>query len=112
MNATEELSRIIHGPTDSIYLRLWERNRCNFRDYQNIAVNGMFYIILTTIAFHPVLMCYIVLLVLDLRWTLNVISLVNAKPTYRMLRDFGILPFRQADLDNIVLNVLQKQFKY
>ncbi|KAL4234024.1 hypothetical protein ACF0H5_005678 [Mactra antiquata] len=40
MNATEELSRIIHGHTDSIYLRLWERNRCNFRDYQNIAVNG------------------------------------------------------------------------
>lgn len=40
MNATEELSRVIHGHTDSLYLRLWERNRCNFRDYQNIAVNG------------------------------------------------------------------------
>ena len=29
-----------HGPTDSIYLRLRDRNRCNHRDYQNIAVNG------------------------------------------------------------------------
>ncbi|XP_045193790.2 acyloxyacyl hydrolase-like isoform X1 [Mercenaria mercenaria] len=40
MNATEELSKVIHGHTDSLYLRLWQRNRCNFRDYQNIAVNG------------------------------------------------------------------------
>ena len=31
---------INHGPTDSIYLRLRDRNRCNHRDYQNIAVNG------------------------------------------------------------------------
>jgi acyloxyacyl hydrolase len=27
-------------PVDSIYLRMRERNRCNHRDYQNIAVNG------------------------------------------------------------------------
>jgi len=25
---------------DSIYYRMWKRNHCNFRDYQNIAVNG------------------------------------------------------------------------
>lgn len=31
---------INHGPTDSIYMRLKARNRCNHRDYQNIAVNG------------------------------------------------------------------------
>ena len=42
MNATEELSKVIHGHTDSLYLRLWQRNRCNFRDYQNIAVNGKY----------------------------------------------------------------------
>ncbi|XP_052815063.1 acyloxyacyl hydrolase-like [Mya arenaria] len=40
MNATDTLRKVIHGPTDSVYLRMWERNRCNFRDYQNIAVNG------------------------------------------------------------------------
>jgi len=28
------------GPVRSIYKNLLERNRCNFRDYQNIAVNG------------------------------------------------------------------------
>lgn len=28
------------GPTRSIYLNLVQRNRCNFRDYQNVAVNG------------------------------------------------------------------------
>ena len=30
----------IRGPVDSAYLRLRELNRCNHRDYQNIAVNG------------------------------------------------------------------------
>ena len=30
----------ISGPVDSTYLRLRELNRCNHRDYQNIAVNG------------------------------------------------------------------------
>jgi len=28
------------GPLDSIYLNLYHRNRCNFRDFQNIGVNG------------------------------------------------------------------------
>ena len=28
------------GPVRSIYKYLYERNKCNFRDYQNIAVNG------------------------------------------------------------------------
>ena len=28
------------GPVRSIYKNLYERNKCNFRDYQNIAVNG------------------------------------------------------------------------
>lgn len=40
MNATDTLARVIHGRTDSLYQRLWQRNHCNFRDYQNIAVNG------------------------------------------------------------------------
>ena len=32
---------LIHGPaTDSIYLRLRQRNLCNHRDYQNLARNG------------------------------------------------------------------------
>lgn len=31
---------IVHGPTDSIYRRLWKRNHCVHRDYQNLAVNG------------------------------------------------------------------------
>ncbi|KAL8616314.1 hypothetical protein ACOMHN_056257 [Nucella lapillus] len=30
----------IKGPIDSIYMRLRERNHCNHKDYQNIAVNG------------------------------------------------------------------------
>lgn len=30
----------ITGPMDSIYSRMVQRNRCNHRDYQNIAVNG------------------------------------------------------------------------
>ena len=30
----------ISGPVDSTYLRLQQLNRCNHRDYQNIAVNG------------------------------------------------------------------------
>ncbi|XP_039277462.1 acyloxyacyl hydrolase [Nilaparvata lugens] len=38
MNSTEPL--IIKGRTDSIYLRLRERNLCNHRDYQNLARNG------------------------------------------------------------------------
>lgn len=28
------------GHGDSIYLKLWERNHCNHRDYQNLAKNG------------------------------------------------------------------------
>lgn len=28
------------GHSDSIYLKLWERNHCNHRDYQNLAKNG------------------------------------------------------------------------
>lgn len=28
------------GHADSIYLKLWERNHCNHRDYQNLAKNG------------------------------------------------------------------------
>ncbi|XP_077983383.1 acyloxyacyl hydrolase-like [Glandiceps talaboti] len=31
---------VVHGWTDSTYLRLRNRNLCNHRDYQNIAVNG------------------------------------------------------------------------
>ena len=31
---------VISGPIDSMYLRLRERNRCNHRDFQNIAHNG------------------------------------------------------------------------
>ena len=31
---------LINGVTDSIYLRLRERNRCNHRDYHNLARNG------------------------------------------------------------------------
>ncbi len=30
----------INGPMDSLYTRMLKRNRCNHRDYQNIAVNG------------------------------------------------------------------------
>ena len=26
---------VISGNTSSLYLKLWERNKCNFRDYQN-----------------------------------------------------------------------------
>ncbi|XP_046386733.1 acyloxyacyl hydrolase-like [Ischnura elegans] len=33
-------SPLIQGPTDSIYLRLRARNRCNHRDYQNLSRNG------------------------------------------------------------------------
>ena len=29
-----------HGPVHSVYKYLLERNRCNFRDYQNVAVSG------------------------------------------------------------------------
>lgn len=31
---------VVTGNTSSIYLKLWQRNKCNFRDYQNVAVNG------------------------------------------------------------------------
>ncbi|XP_076449444.1 acyloxyacyl hydrolase-like [Babylonia areolata] len=33
-------TEVIDGPIDSVYLRLRNRNRCNHKDYQNIAVNG------------------------------------------------------------------------
>jgi len=33
-------SPILDGETDSIYLRMRERNLCNHRDFQNIGVNG------------------------------------------------------------------------
>ena len=33
---------VTQGPTRSIYNYLWNRNKCNFRDYQNIGVNGRF----------------------------------------------------------------------
>jgi acyloxyacyl hydrolase len=29
------------GPVSSVYKNLYQRNKCNFRDYQNIAVNGL-----------------------------------------------------------------------
>lgn len=31
---------VIEGNTSSLYLKLWQQNRCNFRDYQNVGVNG------------------------------------------------------------------------
>lgn len=34
-------TEVIQGPIDSLYLRLWQRNHCNHRDYQNIGVNGI-----------------------------------------------------------------------
>ncbi|XP_055891479.1 acyloxyacyl hydrolase-like isoform X1 [Biomphalaria glabrata] len=37
---TNEWPDVITGPVDSVYLRLRQRNRCNHRDYQNIAANG------------------------------------------------------------------------
>jgi acyloxyacyl hydrolase len=37
MNSTWSVTK---GATRSTYLNLVNRNRCNFRDYQNIAVNG------------------------------------------------------------------------
>ncbi|XP_060079937.1 acyloxyacyl hydrolase-like [Ylistrum balloti] len=33
-------SNVIHGPMYSVYNYLWQRNRCNHRDYQNLSVNG------------------------------------------------------------------------
>ncbi|CAE1290414.1 AOAH [Acanthosepion pharaonis] len=36
--------KTIKVKTDSIYFRLWERNHCNHRDYQNIGINGKPYI--------------------------------------------------------------------
>ncbi|XP_021349956.1 acyloxyacyl hydrolase-like [Mizuhopecten yessoensis] len=33
-------TNVNHGPMNSVYDYLWQRNRCNHRDYQNIAVNG------------------------------------------------------------------------
>ncbi|PNF35712.1 hypothetical protein B7P43_G16153 [Cryptotermes secundus] len=38
MNTTEPL--LIKGVTDSLYLKLRSRNRCNHRDYQNLSKNG------------------------------------------------------------------------
>ncbi|KDR21147.1 Acyloxyacyl hydrolase [Zootermopsis nevadensis] len=38
MNTTEPL--LIKGVTDSLYLKLRSRNRCNHRDYQNLSRNG------------------------------------------------------------------------
>ncbi|XP_041376838.1 acyloxyacyl hydrolase-like [Gigantopelta aegis] len=38
--ANNSWPEVIQGPMDSIYKRMFERNRCNHRDYQNIAVNG------------------------------------------------------------------------
>ncbi|KAJ9586401.1 hypothetical protein L9F63_019953 [Diploptera punctata] len=38
MNTTEPL--LIKGVTDSLYLKLRARNRCNHRDYQNLSRNG------------------------------------------------------------------------
>jgi len=29
-----------NGPVNSVYKHLYQRNKCNFRDYQNVAVNG------------------------------------------------------------------------
>ncbi|CAG2203667.1 AOAH [Mytilus edulis] len=43
---------INHGPTDSIYMRLKARNRCNHRDYQNIAVN-VYFVTQQQITQHP-----------------------------------------------------------
>ena len=37
---TSQWKRDIHGPVDSLYLRMRQVNLCNHRDYQNIAVNG------------------------------------------------------------------------
>ncbi|KAJ3441527.1 acyloxyacyl hydrolase [Anaeramoeba flamelloides] len=34
-------SEVITGPVNSLYLEMWKRNRCNHRNYQNLAVNGM-----------------------------------------------------------------------
>lgn len=39
MNDTHKFRNILHGPVDSVYKRLFNRNHCNHRDYQNIAVN-------------------------------------------------------------------------
>ena len=39
-NITDAMHPTIAGPTDSIYMRLKELNRCNHRDYQNVGVNG------------------------------------------------------------------------
>ncbi|XP_033753792.1 acyloxyacyl hydrolase-like isoform X2 [Pecten maximus] len=33
-------TNVIHGPMNSVYNYLWQRNRCNHRDYQNLSVNG------------------------------------------------------------------------
>jgi acyloxyacyl hydrolase len=38
---TSKWTNDIHGPVDSIYLKLFQLNRCNHRDYQNIAANGI-----------------------------------------------------------------------
>uniref|UniRef100_A0A8D0GSY5 Acyloxyacyl hydrolase n=1 Tax=Sphenodon punctatus TaxID=8508 RepID=A0A8D0GSY5_SPHPU len=38
---TGYLNSTIGGWTDSVYLRLYRRNRCNHRDFQNISKNGI-----------------------------------------------------------------------
>ena len=42
MNNTQKFHNVLHGPVDSVYLRMFDRNHCNHRDYQNIAVNGKY----------------------------------------------------------------------
>ena len=36
----DSIWKVAKGPTESIYKNILKRNRCNHRDYQNIAVNG------------------------------------------------------------------------
>ena len=31
---------VVEGPTRSLYMNIFNRDQCNFRDYQNVAVNG------------------------------------------------------------------------
>ena len=31
---------VVQGSTRSLYLNMYNLNKCNFRDYQNVAVNG------------------------------------------------------------------------
>ena len=36
----DSIWKVAKGPTESIYKNILKRNRCNHRDYQNVAVNG------------------------------------------------------------------------